>query len=334
MSRRSETRKCSCGGDIPKDWTRCLVCKKVVQVAAGNATAAPQSTQSTQSRASWADLSEQEMLGLANGYGRNGPSSGWRIGQAALLMYPVDGNQDDSAKQMSAGGSLTGDGDGFWLPSLTSSSASAEAVAMSMCSSSDRSSSSDAMSRIPSGQFSDAGSRRAGWCKEAENGQLPSCDLDLLAEVPRNSEGEVTSVGSIGHFEGKCSPCVYWFKGVCSRGVTCRQCHFIHDGQKGKRLRPSKHTRQRMRSEALDGNKEPCSEGACPQSPKAPAAPSGASASGAPRPGSAGSGAVAGTGAGRRADGDEGESEGRGAAGGGGASGDVVGRTRPNIMSL
>mmetsp|Transcript_21784 Transcript_21784/g.49586 ORF Transcript_21784/g.49586 Transcript_21784/m.49586 type:complete len:193 (-) Transcript_21784:59-637(-) len=67
------------------------------------------------------------------------------------------------------------------------------------------------------------------------------------ARIPRNANGELTSIGSSGHVAGDCFPCGYWFKGICKYGVKCTSCHFVHEGQKSKRLRPSKHVRKRMR---------------------------------------------------------------------------------------
>lgn len=71
--------------------------------------------------------------------------------------------------------------------------------------------------------------------------------LELLARVPQNSAGELTSVGSIKHAEGNCDPCAYWFKGMCTHGVECRHCHVLHAGQRARRLRPSKSARHRAR---------------------------------------------------------------------------------------
>eukprot|EP00747_Dinoflagellata_sp_TGD_P200422 gnl/TRDRNA2_/TRDRNA2_73830_c0_seq1.p1 gnl/TRDRNA2_/TRDRNA2_73830_c0~~gnl/TRDRNA2_/TRDRNA2_73830_c0_seq1.p1 ORF type:complete len:263 (+),score=35.50 gnl/TRDRNA2_/TRDRNA2_73830_c0_seq1:70-858(+) len=84
--------------------------------------------------------------------------------------------------------------------------------------------------------------------------EVPLTDLQLLeakgllAQIPFNEEGGLTSVGSIDHASGNCSPCAYWFKGMCAHSLMCRHCHLIHPGQKSKRLRPSKQTRQRMRN--------------------------------------------------------------------------------------
>eukprot|EP00747_Dinoflagellata_sp_TGD_P172456 gnl/TRDRNA2_/TRDRNA2_208985_c0_seq1.p1 gnl/TRDRNA2_/TRDRNA2_208985_c0~~gnl/TRDRNA2_/TRDRNA2_208985_c0_seq1.p1 ORF type:complete len:289 (+),score=37.17 gnl/TRDRNA2_/TRDRNA2_208985_c0_seq1:146-1012(+) len=69
----------------------------------------------------------------------------------------------------------------------------------------------------------------------------------LLTQIPLDDSGKFTSVGSINHAEGKCVPCAYWFRGICVHSIVCRHCHIVHDGQKFKRLRPSKQTRQRMR---------------------------------------------------------------------------------------
>lgn len=70
---------------------------------------------------------------------------------------------------------------------------------------------------------------------------------DVLARIPRNCTDELSSVGSIYHFSGTCTPCAYWFKRICKYSISCHYCHFAHDGQKSKRLRPSKQTRMRIR---------------------------------------------------------------------------------------
>lgn len=69
----------------------------------------------------------------------------------------------------------------------------------------------------------------------------------LLRDIPISSSG-LTSVGSIGHAQGKCVPCPYWFRDMCTHGVRCHHCHFVHEGQKPKRLRPSKNTRHRIKA--------------------------------------------------------------------------------------
>lgn len=69
----------------------------------------------------------------------------------------------------------------------------------------------------------------------------------VLASIPRDEAGELASVGSIRHATNECAPCAYWFKGICKYSVACHYCHYLHPGQKSKRLRPSKQTRMRMR---------------------------------------------------------------------------------------
>eukprot|EP00930_Biecheleria_cincta_P038168 TRINITY_DN26221_c0_g1_i2.p1 TRINITY_DN26221_c0_g1~~TRINITY_DN26221_c0_g1_i2.p1 ORF type:complete len:368 (+),score=46.43 TRINITY_DN26221_c0_g1_i2:22-1125(+) len=70
----------------------------------------------------------------------------------------------------------------------------------------------------------------------------------LLALVPFNDEGEKASLGSRNH-PNKCSPCIFWFRDLCGKGVECDYCHFRHPGQKNKRIRPSKNTRMQMRAQ-------------------------------------------------------------------------------------
>lgn len=83
----------------------------------------------------------------------------------------------------------------------------------------------------------------------------------LLSKIPRDESGVPTSVGSIMHIEGDtpgelCKPCVFWFKGKCSKGIRCRHCHFKHKGQKSKRIRASKQTRQMMAIERNYDNEQ------------------------------------------------------------------------------
>mmetsp|Transcript_10174 Transcript_10174/g.26342 ORF Transcript_10174/g.26342 Transcript_10174/m.26342 type:complete len:326 (+) Transcript_10174:77-1054(+) len=72
----------------------------------------------------------------------------------------------------------------------------------------------------------------------------------VLQQIRRNNLGEWASVGSIKHEAGLCSPCLFWFRNSCSKGITCTYCHFRHLGQKSKRIRPSRKARLQMRAEA------------------------------------------------------------------------------------
>lgn len=71
--------------------------------------------------------------------------------------------------------------------------------------------------------------------------------LEVLTRIPVNGDGHLTSMGSASHEANSCSPCPFWFKGLCVHGLACRHCHFLHDGQKPRRLRPSKQSRLRMK---------------------------------------------------------------------------------------
>merc|ERR1712124_238496 len=48
---------------------------------------------------------------------------------------------------------------------------------------------------------------------------------DIVKLVPRDSEGNLTSIGTISHYlhpiGEKCKPCLFWFQEVCHRGETC-----------------------------------------------------------------------------------------------------------------
>jgi len=68
----------------------------------------------------------------------------------------------------------------------------------------------------------------------------------ILAQIPRDANGCLASVGAILHDQGQCSPCPYWFKGVCKYSILCRRCHILHPNQSSKRLRPSKRSRLRQ----------------------------------------------------------------------------------------
>lgn len=86
----------------------------------------------------------------------------------------------------------------------------------------------------------------------------------VLEQVPRDDDGRLTSVGAISHRFGQCTPCAYWFKGICKFSVKCTYCHFVHEGQKSKRLRPPKQTRMRMRRRQLMAMEAPETPGILP----------------------------------------------------------------------
>lgn len=102
--------------------------------------------------------------------------------------------------------------------------------------------------------------------KSADLGVIDESDrscLEVLSSIPKNEFGHLTSMGSCQH-DTSCTPCAYWFKGICKNGLACQSCHFVHDGQRAKRLRPSKLARERYRIRGAKGetDDDPSSRGA------------------------------------------------------------------------
>uniref|UniRef100_A0A7S2MRB3 C3H1-type domain-containing protein n=1 Tax=Zooxanthella nutricula TaxID=1333877 RepID=A0A7S2MRB3_9DINO len=73
----------------------------------------------------------------------------------------------------------------------------------------------------------------------------------LLRRIPRDEQqqGMLTSIGSVTHSKGECWPCLFWFRGTCSKSIRCGHCHFVHAGSKHKRIRPSKSLRAKLRGD-------------------------------------------------------------------------------------
>lgn len=89
----------------------------------------------------------------------------------------------------------------------------------------------------------------------AEISELQSLyEQGILQNIPRNDEGQLSSVGSIAHQDGKCSPCLFWFRKTCSKSIVCNYCHFKHKGQRNKRIRPSRKTRMQMKGTDTQGS--------------------------------------------------------------------------------
>jgi len=82
----------------------------------------------------------------------------------------------------------------------------------------------------------------------------------ILQQIPRNDQGEISSIGSKKHSLGDCTPCIFWFRGICTKGLNCTYCHFRHEGQKSKRHKPNKRTRQALRELKLKNEQEEASE--------------------------------------------------------------------------
>ena len=72
--------------------------------------------------------------------------------------------------------------------------------------------------------------------------------VDIGAFQLESTEEEIMpSIGSIPHWTGDCLPCIFWFQLNCAKGVFCGYCHFVHPGQKKKRIRRSKNMRFALR---------------------------------------------------------------------------------------
>eukprot|EP00928_Gymnodinium_smaydae_P038314 TRINITY_DN26458_c0_g2_i1.p1 TRINITY_DN26458_c0_g2~~TRINITY_DN26458_c0_g2_i1.p1 ORF type:complete len:235 (+),score=20.52 TRINITY_DN26458_c0_g2_i1:83-706(+) len=78
---------------------------------------------------------------------------------------------------------------------------------------------------------------------------LPSEHLDALTcndvydMIPRDREGEITSVGSVLHGSGSCVPCLFFYRNSCKRELGCSCCHIAHAGGVSTLLRRSKQRR-------------------------------------------------------------------------------------------
>lgn len=62
--------------------------------------------------------------------------------------------------------------------------------------------------------------------------------------VPRDAHGLPTSIGSIGHMQGVCKPCVFANHATkaCMNGVACPFCHFEHPPKQKRRLCRQRHS--------------------------------------------------------------------------------------------
>jgi len=175
-----------------------------------------------------------------------------------MPYLPVDGS--GVGRQPSNDNDSNGQADGissFWLPSLSSSSSSRHRTGSAHMGCSSRG----------SGKVRDPGL--------AEEDAVAVGGESSVAGLGQDSV-ELASRGSAGHAEGTCKPCAYWFKGCCAHGTACRHCHLPHDGQKPKRLRPSKQARQRMRNRMLNASTDEApQDGASDCSSRGPGASNG-----------------------------------------------------------
>mmetsp|Transcript_117804 Transcript_117804/g.333975 ORF Transcript_117804/g.333975 Transcript_117804/m.333975 type:complete len:254 (-) Transcript_117804:194-955(-) len=79
---------------------------------------------------------------------------------------------------------------------------------------------------------------------------LQNVDVEALKRsIPLDGDGQLTSIGSVGHAAGTCKVCLFAHsKAGCTNGMYCSFCHFYHKRPKRKnKLRPSKGKRDRYR---------------------------------------------------------------------------------------
>ncbi|CEM39231.1 unnamed protein product [Vitrella brassicaformis CCMP3155] len=87
---------------------------------------------------------------------------------------------------------------------------------------------------------------------ESRSGEEEKVDPgDLFDSIPVDEDGQLWSVGSIGHPEGRCHPCNYVrAPGGCRHGVKCQDCHLKHPPKWRKEV-------LRRRLAALDKERHP-----------------------------------------------------------------------------
>lgn len=89
-------------------------------------------------------------------------------------------------------------------------------------------------------------------------GLLDESELELLKKLPRDEMGNPLSLGSVGHEEGSCKPCVFAHNEAkpCQNGIRCGFCHYSHPPKKRlrlckkKRMELKKHQEEQQRAAA------------------------------------------------------------------------------------
>jgi len=84
---------------------------------------------------------------------------------------------------------------------------------------------------------------------ESDAGKMCITDESKMGRIA--GEGELPSIGSVGHNEGTCKRCAFFPKGRCQNGADCTHCHFDHAAR--ERLRKRRQPRSRMQDEDAHG---------------------------------------------------------------------------------
>lgn len=112
-----------------------------------------------------------------------------------------------------------------------------------------------------SSMLTDAGSEDESYLSQTQlEGEDASAALasqepleELLLRVPRDEEGNPTSLGSLRHGLGDCRPCAYFGSAQrpCLNGVRCQFCHLPHSPKRRIRLCRRKRLEMRAAVEAV-----------------------------------------------------------------------------------
>jgi len=86
-------------------------------------------------------------------------------------------------------------------------------------------------------------------------GRLSGHTVEVLASIPRDENGQISSVGAIPHETGTCKPCLFVHTRIgCQNGVECDFCHLSH--RRKSKPRPCKGKRDRYRKLILRAESE------------------------------------------------------------------------------
>mmetsp|Transcript_65658 Transcript_65658/g.129390 ORF Transcript_65658/g.129390 Transcript_65658/m.129390 type:complete len:205 (-) Transcript_65658:126-740(-) len=97
--------------------------------------------------------------------------------------------------------------------------------------------------------------------KGIEVASLEAVDTEIMLDmIPKDEDGQLTSVGALIHENGKCSPCLFKLKNRCNKFWRCAYCHLPHKLKKNKKLRPGRAARLQLREKARPDGEHPDDE--------------------------------------------------------------------------